>query len=325
MTGTPPRAGDPQAPLDGAAVRAAAAWLARLHADDATAYDLAACARWRQASPEHERAWQRAQQVVQQIGELPPGIARRVLDRPDPARRAALRGLGVLALAAPAGYLAWNVWGPPLTSDHHTAVGERRDLRLPDGTRLQLNTDTALDVAYTAAQRRVVLRHGELLVETAADAVRPFLLATPWGELRPLGTRFLVRAGPVHARLAVFEGAVATRLARGAEQTVGAGMAVDFDGQTFGPLRPANPHDAGWTRGLLVAQDQRLDEFLLALGRHRRGLLQCDPAVAHLRLSGAFQLDRSEEVLDALPATLPVRVVWRTRWWVSVLPRTERP
>lgn len=321
MSATPLHPSDPKAPLDRAAVRAAAAWLARLHAADANADDLAACECWRKASPEHERAWQRAMQVHQDIGQLPPAVARQVLARPEPARRRALRGLGALALAAPTGYMAWTIWGHTLVADHHTAVGERRDVVLPDGTRLHLNTDTALDVAYTQAQRRIVLRHGELMVETAADAARPFLLGTAWGDLRALGTRFLVRSGHERARLAVFEGAVAARLSHGAAQTVAADLAVDFDGETFSPLRQADPHDVSWTRGLLVAQAQRLDDFLLALGRYRRGMLHCDPAVAHLRVSGAFQLDHGEEVLDALPATLPVRVVWRTRWWASVLPR----
>jgi transmembrane sensor len=313
------------APLDRAAVRAAAAWLARLHADDVNAEDLAACERWRKASPEHERAWQRALQIRDDIGQLPAGIARQVLDRPQPTRRSALRSLGLLSMAAPTGYLLWTGWGHhTLTGDHHTAVGERRELMLPDGTKLHLNTDTAIDVAHTHAQRSIVLRHGELLVDAVADAAeRPVVVNTPCGALEAKRGRFLVRAEPDGAsvQLAVFSGAVAALLPHGTAQSVAAGSAVDFDRETFSLPRAANAQEASWVRGLIVAQDQRLDDFLHALGRHRRGVLRCDPAVAHLRLSGAFPLDRSEEVIDALPAKLPVQVVWRTRWWVSAMPR----
>jgi transmembrane sensor len=311
------------APLDRAAVRAAAAWLARLHADDANAEDLAGCERWRKASPEHERAWQRALQIRDDIGQLPAGVARQVLDRPQPARRTALRRLGMLSVAAPTGYLFWKGWGHhTLTGDHHTAVGERRELVLPDGTTLHLNTDTALDVAYTPTQRGIVLRHGEVLVTTAAASdARPFVLETACGALEARHARFLVYTDGASAQLGVFKGAVAALLPHGTAQSVEAGWAVDFDREAFSLPRPANAQDASWVRGLLVAQDQRLDDFLLALGRHRHGVLRCDPAVAHLRLSGAFPLDRSEEVIDSLPATLPVQVVWRTRWWVSALPR----
>jgi transmembrane sensor len=321
MSDAPSTAPDPPPPLDRTAVRAAAQWLAQLHSGRAGPDDRAACERWRQAAPANEQAWQRAVQLQQQLGGLPPEVARQVLARPRGAgRRNTLRGLGLLAAATPAGYLAWTGWGHGLAGDHHTAVGERRELRLADGTALDLNTDTALDVDFTSARRRVALRHGELLVATAHEAGRPFVLGTAWGELQALGTRFLVRSGRRGARLTVFDGAVALRLAAGATRTLAGGAAIDFDATGFGPHRVADMQATAWTRGLLVAQDQRLDEFLRELGRHRRGLLQCDPAVATLRLSGAFQLDRSDAVIDALPATLPVRVVWRTRWWASLLP-----
>lgn len=320
--GAPSTAAETPPPLDSAALRAAAQWLAQLHSGRAGPDDWAACERWRQSAPAHEQAWQRALQLQQQIGGLPPDVARQVLARPRGAgRRNTLRGLGLLAAAAPAGYLAWTGWGHGLIGDHHTAVGERRELRLADGTALHLNTDTALDLDFTPARRRVTLRHGELLVATARQAGQPFMLATAWGELQALATRFLVRTGRRGARLTVFDGTVVLRIAAGAARTLAAGAAVDFDASGFGPPGAADTQAAAWTRGLLVAQDQRLDEFLHELGRHRRGLLQCDPAIAHLRLSGAFQLDRSDAVIDALPATLPVRVVWRTRWWASVLPR----
>lgn len=310
------------APLDRTAVRAAAAWLARLHADDASAEDLAACERWRKASPEHERAWQRALQIQEDIGQVPAGVARQVLDRPQPARRRALSRLGMLSLAAPTGYLFWTGWGHhTLTGDHHTAVGERRELMLPDGAKLHLNTDTALDVAYTQTQRGIALRHGEVLVHTAAQATRPFLLATACGAVEAQRARFLVRTDGPSVQLAVFEGEVTALLPHGTAQSVAAGWSVDFDREAFSVPRPANEQDASWVRGLLVVEDQRLDDFLLALGRHRHGVLRCDPAVAHLRLSGVFPLDRSAEVIDSLPATLPVQMVWRTRWWVSALPR----
>ena len=55
----------------------------------------------------------------------------------------------------------------------------------------------------------------------------------------------------------------------------------------------------------------RLDAFAAELGRYRPGLLRCDPAVAPLRVSGAFQLHDTDAVLAALPATLPVSVRYR--------------
>ena len=75
----------------------------------------------------------------------------------------------------------------------------------------------------------------------------------------------------------------------------------------------------GGIEGMLVANDQRLDAFLAELSRYRPGWLRCDPAVAGLRISGAFAIDDSDQTLRALSTTLPVRVVQTTRYWVTVV------
>ncbi len=64
----------------------------------------------------------------------------------------------------------------------------------------------------------------------------------------------------------------------------------------------------------------RLADFLKELARYRAGLLRCDPAVADLRISGGFQVDDADAVLLAVSRSLPVRVVSRSRYWVSVAP-----
>ncbi|GKT21427.1 FecR domain-containing protein [Acidovorax sp. SUPP3334] len=312
-------------PLERHAVRAAAQWLARLHSGHADAHDQAACERWRAAHPEHERAWQRAQRMQAQLGLITPPLANAVLGRArDTGRRSALRALGGLVVAVPAAHLAWRQWGPAWTADHRTALGERRDITLPDGTRIWLNTDTAIDVTYSPAQRSVRLLRGEVLIETAAHAQaaapRPFVLATREGELRPLGTRFVVRDSADGCGLTVHEGAVAVRTAQGLARTVAAGQAMRFTAGELSPSVPADPFTGRWTEGLLVARNQPLGEFLGELARYRAGIVQCDPAVAGLRIAGAFQIDRTDAVLDALPRTLPVRVAWRTRYWARVLP-----
>jgi transmembrane sensor len=64
----------------------------------------------------------------------------------------------------------------------------------------------------------------------------------------------------------------------------------------------------------------RLDAFVAELGRYRHGLLRCDPAVAGLRLTGAFQLADTEAVLHNLAQLLPVQLLYRTRYWVTLVP-----
>lgn len=326
---------------DARAIREAAQWLVRLHSGDAGAHDLAACARWRAANPAHEQAWQKAERLSRQFGAVPPALGVPVLTRPAARanRRAVVRTLAVLGVAAPAAWLGWRhaPW-QGWTADIATATGERREATLADGSRLTLNTDSAADVAFSDTLRLVRLRRGEIHVRTAPDMAgmhRPFVVETPQGRLRALGTRFVVRLWPADA-----EGGAATQLtvlehrvevsAPGGKPPVivEAGASVRITPAAITPPQPVplQPGTAagggpGWLQGVLYADDTRLADFLAELARYRPGVIRCAPEVAHLRISGAFQLADTDYVLDILRETLPVQVVLRTRWWVTVVPR----
>ncbi|WP_198089213.1 FecR domain-containing protein, partial [Variovorax sp. E3] len=231
---------------------------------------------------------------------------------------------------APAGWLAWRAspareW----LADHRTATGERRELRLPDGTRIQLNTATAIDVAYDTKLRLVRLRAGEVWIDTAPDSVasgdpayRPFVVETAQGRLKALGTRFMARQlEDRRSHVAVLEGAVQVRPddARGLAVVVRAGEQAGFSASAVDAVTAVGPDADDWSRGVLRARNMRLQDFLAELGRYRPGVLRCDAAVADLRVSGVFQLGDTGPVLDSLPQALPVDVLYRTRYWVTVV------
>ncbi|AZY52551.1 FecR/PupR family sigma factor regulator [Bordetella avium] len=84
-----------------AVIREAAQWLTRLHSGEAGPDDQAAFKAWRERSPEHEQAWQRAQRLSQHFEAIPSPLGRPVLTRPALAsRRASLRALARWASAA---------------------------------------------------------------------------------------------------------------------------------------------------------------------------------------------------------------------------------
>ncbi len=280
----------------------------------------AACARWRAAAAEHEQAWQKAQRVQARLGLLPPQLAMGTLNR---ERRQVLKQLLVLAILAPTGYVGYRQFAPQ--ERYATAVGERRRLTLADGTVLDLNTDSIVDVVFDQAQRLVMLKRGEILVDSGADPHsphhRPLRVASEEGLMEALGTRFLVRQRDASTQLSVFQGAVRVSPISGPQQTIAAGQRLTFNALGQGSAGPAREQDSQWTRGQLIAEEMPLAEFLGELGRYRHGWLRCRPEVARLLISGAFQLDNSERILAALPATLPVQVEYRTRYWVTVSAR----
>ena len=77
----------------------------------------------------------------------------------------------------------------------------------------------------------------------------------------------------------------------------------------------------GWTHGVLYAEKTPLSVFAAELSRYRPGIVRCDPAVAALPVSGAFQLRNTDEALMALAASLPVRILQRTSYWITIGPR----
>jgi transmembrane sensor len=329
---------DETRPLEQAVARAAAQWLMRLHSGEASSSDEAACLRWRAAHPEHERAWQRAERISHKLQIVPSEIGMGTLNRSRRMdRRALLKTLTLAISVAPASYLAWraldegqaDAWLAQWNADAHTATGERRSLTLNDGTRIDLNTASAIDVKFSASERRIFLRSGEILIETGQDkrnlTHRPFIVETRHGSIRALGTRFLVRqehGAATATRVAVMQGAVEIRpqASSAPPLRLAAGEQTRFNARHIDAVQAADPQAAAWTRGLLVARNQRLEDFAAELDRYRPGLLRCDPAVAELRITGAFQLDNTDNVLAALPDTLPVSVLYRTRWWVTIIP-----
>ena len=331
MTSMLPPAVDPRA------AREAAQWITRLHGAQPDAIDHTAWQTWRAADPAHELAWQRAELVMHTLGMVPPAIGTPVLGRPQHARRASTRVLAALILAGPAalaGYATaraapWQDW----FADVRTTTGEIRKLMLDDGTRLALNTDTAVDIRFDGGTRLLRLHHGEIHVATALDTrmpARPFVVHTASGRVRALGTQFSVRANhgvlAPTARVAVTAGAVEIRPAKAAQlaQVIIAGWQAGFTEYAIEPasaLGAAGASLHAWVNGVLLADDTPLAALVAELARYRTGVLRCDPALADLRVTGAFQLRDTDNILELLQRSLPIKVTRRTRFWTTLEPR----
>ncbi|WAI85340.1 MULTISPECIES: FecR domain-containing protein [Achromobacter] len=330
--------------------REAARWLLRLSSGRATDADVQACDQWRASKAEHEHAWQRAQRVNERFGLIPSALGMATLNRPElSSRRAALKTLVALMVAGPVGWAAWRADPMNWTADYRSGAGERRNVVLADGSTLQLNTASAVDVAFDASTRLLRLRAGEIAVHVVADSVanpvgnsvanpvadsvadsvaapfaqpRPFVVRTRLGDIEAPPSRFCVREDGVQCQVSVQEGRV--RLSRrGRVVSLAAGQQGSLSEAGVSDPSPADPHAGDWMRGVLHASQLRLDAFAVELGRYRPGVLRCDPEVAHLRISGAFQLNDTDAVLAALPATLPVQVRYRTPYWVTIGPRAS--
>lgn len=303
------------------ALREAAQWHAQFHAARDCADNRRQWQAWLDQSPVNAWAWERLEQLQAGLAGVPGPLARHTLGAGQVAsgRRTVLKGL-VLGLGvsgvAWTGYRSSPVW----LADVRTVKGERRSLVLADGTRLTLNTDSAVDIRYSAGQRLIVLVEGEIAVHTASDP-RPLHVRTVHGDMRALGTDFNVRLHADRTELTVIEHAVAVRnAASDHEVRVGAGMALTFDNRPLPEPRSADLARTEWREGLLVLDGWPLRRALAELQRYRPGVLSCSDEVAGLRLAGVYPLDDTDRALAAIADALKLKINTWTRFWVRLTP-----
>lgn len=301
-------------------------WLLALSSGEA---DRAAFARWRDADPRHAAAFREIQLLWRDLAPLESsfahqgaGPARRPLARhPVWRRRAALALLPLCALAV-------LIVRPSLDvlADHHTRIGQRTRITLADGSQAHLNSDTALDVEFSATRRRVVLRHGEALFEVRKDAARPFQVQAASGTTTAVGTAFAVRDTTHGVQVAVTEGRVRVETPHGGtgrseDIEVAAGQGVQYRPDTPPVLLPGLDVDGqtAWVRGYLSFHDQPLEAALAEIERYRPGrILLWRSQVAAAPVSARIALDDLDDGIDALATTQGLSVTRLTPFLVVV-------
>lgn len=323
-------------PVSETIAAAASAWLTELMSGDMTAQDRQRWLDWRAQHPDHERAWAHIEAVLQRLGGLNRSAAAQsfaTLDKRAATRRTVLRAaLGLGAAAGIGGYAYRCGPGQYWAADFRTGVGEHRQIVLADDTRIMLNTDTAIDVAFDDARRVVRLVSGEIQVITghaplrgAATDPRPFSVESRDGGVRALGTRFIVRQFAQATSVAVLESATEVVPAADPDKRVRiqAGQRATFTRDRVEAPAPLTMSDSAWTQGQIVAENTTLGTFVDELSRFRKGWIRCDPRVASLRFSGVFPVTDPDQILALLPNTLPIRVRRYTPYWVTIGPREQ--
>lgn len=321
----------------------AADWLARRFAG-LTPEEQSAFECWRAADPRHaavygelEAAWRALDRVR---------LPETALDHPDPdalaprgVRPMRLRLRPFLAAAAAVvitgagwAWLGFKGGGEadqvvaPHTDLLITAVGEVQKLDLPDGSMVWLNTDSHVEVTYSAAERRVRLQRGEAHFTVAKAPARPFFVEAAGVAVRAVGTAFNVRLRADVVEVLVTEGKVGvadavhgksllvppTAMAAAAHPLLTAGEravipAIPPSGETWAPVAVAPVAPAEIERAL-AWQDRRIEAVAAPLGEivaefnryNPTKLVVDDRALAARRFGGSFRADDPETFVRLL-------------------------
>ncbi|EOG3620334.1 FecR domain-containing protein [Pseudomonas putida] len=300
------------------AAEQAVAWMVRLRSGRDDARQQALFQQWLGDDPANVHAWEQLQRGLGEHFEVvrrAPGALRDTLLQPEVGRRDVLRAMaGLSVLGGSLWFAASSDTGQALTADLRTGTGERRSLTLADGSRLTLNADSAVDLAFSGSHRLVRLRRGGLVVQVAADPSRPFIVRSAQGDVRALGTRFLVEQLADATRVVVLEHAVRASLPNGTELDLAEGQAALLHAQRIEPLAAGQAYRADWVQGHLSVLDEPLALVIDALRPYRPGFVRVSPQVRNLRVQGVFPLDDSERTLAALEETMPISVKRYGAW-----------
>jgi transmembrane sensor len=313
---------DPSAPRpsDDAVFAAAAVWFARLRDGQVDKAAQSEYQAWRRADPRHaaamadaERLWGRLELPVRRLAAPAP--------RSGPFERRTLRRVAAAAgllLVLGLGALCRDDISVRLHSDYRTMVGMRTPVDLADGSRITLNTDTAIAVDMSGERRRVLLFRGEAWFDVAADASRPFVVETPMGDVRVVGTRFNLRASQGGTSVSLTEGQVDLTGRGGATLTLTPGQAVRLT--AAGISRPETFDQTAvtaWLRGQFVFYDSPLADVVAEINRYRAGrIVIAGDRLRNLKVSGVFRTDDPDAALATITDTLPLGATYLTDFLV---------
>lgn len=288
--------------------QAAMDWLLQCHATPDDVALQQAHARWLAADERHLKAWRKAEQVWRLSADLalPEAPVAQPLQR-TPARRRSLsrRAMAAAALAACVLLLV----GRAPSADHSSPAGEHRQVRLSDGSHIELGSDSAIRVAFEPGVRAVTLLKGQAFFEVSPDAARPFTVQAEGVTVTVTGTAFEVELGRSAVAVAVQSGSVKVRDGRGelAMPALGAGdsLRVGLDHSAPHRARVLPGQIAAWRQWQLLVNDRPLAEVIEALRAYYPGvLLLRDRALGERRITASLNLRSPGSALQLAIAPL---------------------
>lgn len=312
-------------------------WFFRLQAEDVSAAEKQQFSQWLNDDPSHAKAWNDVHALMYSLrgpaqafynarvnGRRRPQSPRHgTLTRPTRGSSLALRwvaacltvGIGITAYVQ--GPVLLDRWG----ADYVTIAGERQSITLADGTRVELNTDTAVKTDMAGAERRVTVLRGEAFFDIAKDA-RPFVVNTRYGETRDIGTAFSVQKGSSNSTVMVESGIVDVKAMLGPSTTVRltAGQTVNYGTEGISVPRKADlDRDLAWRRGQIVFHQEKLSSVVTKLNRYRSGrIVIVNPWIADEPVSGTFNIDQPDGPIAALEEVLGVKATYLTSYLVAL-------
>jgi transmembrane sensor len=294
----------------------AARWFVRMQEPAVDVVEYRRFEAWLGEHPQHREEFE-VLQGLWTAADLVPAARLQALCENPPVRKSRQSWVryavaaSVVAVALGLGLFSGLNHPAPYMAEYSTALGERRHVALPDGSVIDLNSRSRIQVNFEKDRRGIELIEGEAMFSVEHDTSRPFVIDAGNGQVTVTGTRFDVRRDLSETRVAVEQGTVKVQ-GQGAEfVSLSAGLGTRIDAQgTVAAAYAVNPAElTAWRSGKLVFNNASLSEVAAEVSRYReKPLTVGSDKVGNLRLTSVFKSDNTDALLKALPSILPVAV-----------------
>jgi len=296
----------------------AASWLLRANSPEWGAEGQQLLDAWLAASEFHRASYWRLEAAWIEASRL---AALRPLARPGgPLRRLfdlrAWKGVAAGLLIAVAGMAVYQTYSAPNVREYATPVGGHRTLTLPDGTVIELNTDTVISIANDLSRPKVWLSRGEAFFQVVHNPQRPFVVIVGDHKVTDLGTKFVVHRTETGIEVALIEGRAQLDSTgkgmpqRSTELTPGEVATATSDSMsvTKKPVQSLS-NELSWRKGLLVFDGTTLADAVADFNRYNvEKIVIRDPSIMRLRMNGTFPVHARQEFVDVVQAVFGLRI-----------------
>lgn len=321
-------------------------WLVRLDGDAPLAvHEREALHKWAEQGPAHRQEllrvakfWNEANVLTHLAVPLRKPAATALLALFDARRYVAIGAVFLLAVAVSLGSWLLHQRITATNGLYATAVGEQRTWTLVDGSIIQLNTGSRVQVDYGRELRTVRLLRGEAHFAVAHDAQHPFEVYAGVDMIRAVGTAFSVYLDDDQVRVTVSEGRVAlasfgkdtepldshaaakvrTRMGSRIPSAKFLGSLDSGQSATLNETaaemqlldEKSLERQTAWREGLLVFSGQPLSEVVAEVSRYTPINIEIvDPGLKSLPVGGRFKINDLPAILDVLESNFHIRVI----------------
>lgn len=319
----------------------AAGWIMRFEDGDASDQDYAAFQAWQNTSEHHRNAFERlaglwgALDIVEELNDYAAADDSVLLieENARPRWRSFARRSVLSAFAASFALIVGTVVAFDVFQGHHqgvyqTAIGERKLVNLPDGSIIELNTNSLVEVNYSRSTRDIHLIRGEAYFDVAANKDRPFSVYAGKGVVTAVGTAFTVHLRDKTIEVLVSEGRVSLASIPVNKEMSGA----DFNQEIL--IEPLLEITAGqhavfedeikqlayleekvldrrlaWREGILVFVGEPLSNVVESISRYTDITIEIeDSELRDLPIAGNFKVGEVEAMFEAISIMTNVQI-----------------